>query len=176
MEATVNNRLHFDPSCQTLATMSKVGSSGGGARRSTKGPSPASIAGSIAANERRRGTGLQTERVPNGLTRDEIIARRTSGYIVAQGKIKQASRCCGRVTDDIICCAIDPRAATHGLGRLAGNWCCWCGEHVPEGRSFCGEGCSYSYHMDVEEEDDKLRLAKKRAFRHPGEKPIHKRS
>ncbi len=151
--------------------MSKAGD-----KRSNKGASPASIAGSVAANKRREETGLVTERVPNGLSREEIISKRPSGYFVAQGKMKQASRCCGRVTDDIICCAIDPRSSADGRRRLSGNWCCWCGEDVFEGRSFCNESCSYSYHMDVEEEDENLRLAKKRAFRHPGEKPHHRRS
>lgn len=60
--------------------------------------------------------------------------------------------CCGRRTQEPYCCMIDPRAHADGRQRLAGNWCLWCGDLVPEGRSYCGPSCSYSYHDDLTDE------------------------
>lgn len=65
-------------------------------------------------------------------------------------RIKRHMPCCGSYTADILCCALDPRQKRSGKpGRLSGNWCCWCGGTVPEGRSYCDQHCSYSYHQDV---------------------------
>lgn len=73
----------------------------------------------------------------------EVIKRKSVNRRVVEAP------CCGRVTNDPLCCAYDPRGHVDGRRRLPGDWCCWCGAAVKEGRSFCGEACSYSYQQDV---------------------------
>lgn len=114
--------------------------------------------------------GQQTHRAPSGKSAEEILASRT-GAAVAQGKRKSASVCCGRVSDDIICCTIDPRAHRDGgRKRLPGNWCLWCGDTVREGRSYCSPQCSLSYHEDVlaEEEAKRARVAAEKRWTQRG--------
>lgn len=92
--------------------------------------------------------------MPNGLSAEEIISQRAVERAGARGKSATRSKCCGSLTKDIICCAIDPRANPNGLGRLSGDWCCWCGKDGPEGQSYCDRHCSRSYHEDSFEDED----------------------
>jgi hypothetical protein len=81
--------------------------------------------------------------------------KRKGGKRGRQSAYRMAMRhpCCGRVSDDLICCPLDPRAVMNEqrsvFSRGPGDWCCWCGENVPEGQSFCGQQCSMSYHEDI---------------------------
>lgn len=75
--------------------------------------------------------------------------------------------CCGtRVpsgsvsTSALYCCALDPRATSIDGVRAEGDWCLWCGEDVPEGRSFCGHNCGISYAADVAESARVVRRAR----------------
>lgn len=166
--------------------------SGPASKRAVKGPSEAASSASkkpkkappstgkrggtkesvAALRATRRGydRGQQTHRAPSGKSAEEILASRT-GVAVAQGKMKSASVCCGRVSDDIICCTIDPRAHRDGgRKRLPGNWCLWCGDTVREGRSYCTPQCSLSYHEDVlaEEEAKRARVAAEKRWTQRG--------
>lgn len=67
---------------------------------------------------------------------------------LANNRPNRPSPCCGRRTQDVVCCAIDPRALADGR-RSKETWCCWCGDDVPEGRSYCNDACSREYHEDV---------------------------
>lgn len=52
-----------------------------------------------------------------------------------------------------VCCLLDPRETfVNGDGksrRGPGDWCLWCGDDCPEGRSFCKKGCGREYAEDV---------------------------
>lgn len=110
-----------------------------------------------AANAELRAAGKLTHRTPNGLTVEQIVARRASGLQSARvNKAVRRTPCCGAMNDAVICCALDPRAHPTEAGkRLPGDWCLWCGEHVRDGRSYCTQQCSYSYHQDVLESQER---------------------